>query len=137
MELPNAGSGNGEVAPFHRIDGGEEFRAAQRAGAAESRVAAGADEFRHAAYVVVVPVGRNDHADGAGRVEADAFQVLQSDRRVVGAETGIDDNPCAAAEMQDDAFAVTGPENGDFELVVARWPVGHGANARAVTSAHA
>ena len=137
MELPDTGASDGEMAAFQRIDGGEELRAAQRAGAAERGVATGFEEFRHASYVVVVPVRRDDQVDGAIRIEVEAFQIIQCARRSVDAETGIDGHPNAAADVQDDAFTVAGSEEGDFELVVARRPIGHGASARAMSSAHA
>ena len=139
IELPNAGSGDCKVTPLQRINGREELLAAQRGRAAERRLAAGVDEFRHAAYVIVVPVGRDDHVDGAVRIEAEAFQVLQGAWISVSAETGIDDHPDAMAGVQDDALVVSGAEDSDFEHVVARRLVNHGhrPNARAVSLAHA
>ena len=139
MDFLNAGADDGEVAPVQGIDGGQELLAAQRAGAAEGRPSADFHELRDAADMVVVPVGRHDQMDGPGRIQTDAFQVRQGTRPPIGIQAGVDDHPCAAADVQNDALSVAGPEDRDFEFVVARrlaYP-GHASKARAVSSAHA
>lgn len=88
--------------------------------------------------MVVVPVGGHDQVNGPGRIQTDAFKVSQSARLPIRIQARVYDHPSAVADVQNDALSVAGPEERDFEFVVAGRPVRscHGWNARAVSAAH-
>ena len=130
MNLANAGTGRGDTAAFQGADDGQELLATECAGAAEDGLTAGFDQPRHAADVIVVPVARHDQGDGPGRIDADAFQVAQRSRRAVRIQAGVDEDPDAAADVEDDALAVAGAEKRELEFVFWWWRfrVRHGSN---------
>jgi hypothetical protein len=68
--------------------------------------------------MVIVPVGGYVLTDGGGGVSIDLSQILKG-CRFSGSlvYTRVDDKPVAPADMKKDAFSVTRPENGDFDLI--------------------
>ena len=139
VNLSQPGAGDREVAAFQGADSGEKLLLAQHAGAAESGLLADFDLFLYSAYVIVVPVGRHDQSDGLSRIDTDALQVPQGSRRSVRIKAGVNEDPDAAADMQDDALAVAGTEKREFELAFARRRsrLRHRPSDRMVSSAHA
>ena len=138
MDLPNPGTGAGKGAAFQGADDGKKFLATERASATESRSVAGFNQLRHAADVIVVPMGRDDQNDSFGRIKAKVFQIAQGSRRAALVDAGIDDDPRAVADMQNDALAVPGAEQREFELVAPRrrFRRRHDPNDRSVCRAH-
>ena len=138
MNFTNPGTGDGKVPLFQCVYGGEKFFPAQYAGATENRLVADFDQLRHPADVIVVPVGRHDQHDGPGGVDADAFQIPQGPRRSGRVDTGVDEDPRAIADVQDDALAIAGTEKCEFELACSRRPLRfrHSPSDRIVSRAH-
>ena len=58
--------------------------------------------------MVVMPVRRDDQSNALSRIETDALQVAQGSWSAIRIEAGIDNDPRAVSDMQDDALSVTG-----------------------------
>ena len=88
--------------------------------------------------MIVVPMSRYDQPDCRGGVDPDTLQVPQGMRSPVGIEAGVNDDPGAVADMQDDALSITRTEDGDLEVPGPRRPflLSHGLSDREIRSAH-
>ena len=69
------------------------------------------DHARHSTNMIVVPMRRHDQPNVPSRVDANAFQIAQNSRPFITIKAGIDNDPPAIANMQDDALAGAGARN--------------------------
>ncbi len=69
--------------------------------------------------MIVVPVGCYDQADSLRRVNADTLQVPKRARYTFFIKTRVNEHPKSVTNVQNDAFAVTGTDQCDFEFVNA------------------
>ena len=76
---------------------------------------------------------RYDQSNVPTRVDADAFQVPQGSWSSITIKAGIDNDPPAIADMQDDALAVARAKNREFEFPFCRRA---GLSAGAILRAH-
>ncbi len=79
--------------------------------------------------------GHDEH-DDLRRLEAEAPQVVEG-RRGIGAPARVHQNPGAAANVQNDAFSVSGTQESQLELIIPRrvTPSRHRLNAWIVSRA--
>ena len=119
-EFSYAGAGAGHSIRSPCADNFEKLLFAEHNGAAESGVAAGADQFGHAPNVIVMPVGGNNEADVTGGIDTEVVQILQRSRFAGRVNAGVDENPSPVASVQGNAFTVPGPKEGDFKFIVGR-----------------
>ena len=101
---------------FQRTDNSKEFLVAEHASATKIGLVADFDHLGHSAYVVIVPVCRNNQLDCFRRVDADAIKIFQGSWLPVAANAGIHDYPTATAEMQDNALPISRAQKRDLEL---------------------
>ena len=121
------------------MDGGKEFFRGKRGGAAKSGAPAAGHEIGHATNVVIVPMGGDDQLDLLRGVNPDTFKVFNGSRNALRIDAGIDNQPIAIANVQDHAFTVSGAEQREFELGLARCfqRERYGLIERKVSCAHA
>ncbi len=138
MHLFQPGTKDSQRTAFQGTDNGEEFFTEQHACATKSGLLADFDQFRYAAYVIVVPVGRYDQIDGLSRIDADALQVPQGSRHPVRIDAGVNEDPDSSAGMNNNALAVTGTKKCKLELAFPRGlpRLRHSLSDRIVSLAH-
>ena len=67
-----------------------------------------------------MPVSGDDQSNRIPRVDAHAQKVIQGLGPFRIVDAGIDDNPAALSDMNDDALAVPRPQQRNFDLVLSR-----------------
>ena len=136
MNLPQSGTDGRDVTTFKRMNRGEKLLATENTGATKSGFSTHLDHLCHAANVVVVPVCGDDEHDHLIRVEIDGPQIIQGRRRI-GAPTRVHDDPCAAANVQNNALTIPRTKEGQLKLIVPRGadPSRHFLNACSISRA--
>ena len=123
---------------FQRSHQGEKLLVAESARATKLSVGAQFDQARHPTNMVVMPVRRDYQSNALGRLETDALQVAQGSRSSIRIEAGIDNDPRAVSDMQDDALSVPGAKKDELEFIIFRRAccLRHGLSAGAIFPAH-
>ena len=141
MNFANTGTATRERVPLQTTDRLEELHFSQGRCAAEPRVPAQADDIRHPANVIVVPMGGNNQIHSVRRAYSDTLEVGQSLRSSTTIDAGIDNDPRSVTEVHDNTLAVPRPEDGNFDFVRTGRAVldrrcSHRLNAVAILAAH-
>ena len=115
-DLARGETGDPGTAPTVSLDHAKELFLPKGARTTESRGGAGLNQRRHAADVIVVPVGRHDQLERLGGVAPQPFQVRKRRGSVVPIEKRVDDQPFAIARVDQNALPVPRAEHRNLDL---------------------